>query len=424
MSYLPRVVDVELDELLEALPAVALEGPKGVGKTATASRRASRTVSLDNPAERELAAADLESLVGGRGSVLIDEWQRYPPVWDFVRRRVDEGAPPGRFLLTGSAAPVEFPAHSGAGRIVTLRMRPLALAERALTPATVSLGALLSGSRPAVAGECPVALPDYVEEILASGFPGIRSTSGRARRALLDGYVTRVVEREFAEQGARVRRPATLRGWLAAYAAATATTATYTTILDAASAGLSDKPAKTTTLVYRDVLSALWLLDPVPGWSPGRNHLDRLTRHPKHHLADPALAARLLGVDAKTLLSGREAGGPAVPRDGALLGHLFESLVTQSVRVYAQASEATVHHLRTQGGRHEVDLIVERADRRVVAIEVKLGSIPDAEAVAHLHWLAGELGGNLLDAVVVTTGNTAYRRKDGIAVVPAALLGP
>ncbi|EQD42773.1 ATPase (AAA+ superfamily)-like protein, partial [mine drainage metagenome] len=113
------------------------------------------------------------------------------------------------------------------------------------------------------------------------------------------------------------------------------------------------------------------MLDPVPAWLPSRNRLARLSSPPKHHLADPALAARLLGADARTLLQPRP-GGPQIPRDGTLLGARFESLVTLSVRVYAQASEARVGHLRTWSGEREIDLIVERG-RGVLAIEVKLG---------------------------------------------------
>jgi predicted AAA+ superfamily ATPase len=175
-------------------------------------------------------------------------------------------------------------------------------------------------------------------------------------------------------------------------------------------------------LAYRDVLERLWLLDPVPGWRPSRNRLARLTESPKHHLADPALAARLLGVDEHALL-GRPSPGGRRP-DGALLGQLFESLVTLSVRVYAQAAEARVHHLRTYDGRQEVDLIVESDDQRVLAIETKLsGEVTDAD-VKHLLWLGERIGSDLLDAVVVNTGKQAYRRPDGVAVVPAALLGP
>lgn len=136
-------------------------------------------------------------------------------------------------------------------------------------------------------GESPMDLAGYTDEVLASGFPGIRTLQPQARRAQLDGYLERVVQREFAEQGLVVRRPATLRGWIQAYAAATSTTASYNAILDAATAGQSDKPAKDTTIVYRDVLTQLWLVDPVPGWLPGRGTFGRLGHGPKHQLAIP-----------------------------------------------------------------------------------------------------------------------------------------
>lgn len=423
MSYRQRVVDVELDELLPGLAAIALEGAKGVGKTATAARRAKTVYALDDPATLQVVAAAPEVVDAAQPPVLLDEWQRHPPVWDHVRRRVDAGAPPASYLLTGSAAPADAPMHSGAGRIVSLRMRPLALAERGNAEPTVSIAAVLRGDRPAIGGTSEVGLSEYVEEIVRSGFPGIRGLDGRARRAQLDGYLARIVEREFPEQGLTLRRPATLRGWLVAYAAATAGTASYTTLLDAATPGESEKPAKTTTIAYRDVLSRLYLLDPVPGWLPGRTPLGKAGQAPKHHLADPALAARLLGVDAGALLRG-DSAGPRVPRDGSLLGALFESLVTLSVRTYAQASEAAVRHFRTRDGRHEADLILERADQRVVAMEVKLAATADDSAIRHLSWLRDRLGEDLLDAVVVTTGRHAYRRDDGIAVVPASLLGP
>ena len=161
----------------------------------------------------------------------------------------------------------------------------------------------------------------------------------------------------------------------------------------------------------------------MPGWLPGRRHLARLTHAPKHHLADPALAARLLGATASGLLAGRGAG-PEVPRDGTLLGALFESLVTLSARVYAQASAAGVFHLRDHDGRHELDLIIERADGRAIVFEVKLAATVSAADVRHLICLRDEIGDDLLDAAVITTGRTAYRRPDGIALVPAALLGP
>lgn len=424
VSYLPRVVDQELDALMPELTAIAIEGPKGVGKTVTASRRAATVVNLDDPGQRELLASDPGRLDRDPGPVLLDEWQRYPQSWDMVRRSVDRDGRGGRFILAGSAAPVHVPTHSGAGRIVRLRMRPLSLAERGLPESpTVSLAELLAGDRPDIGGRSSVTLPDYVREIVASGFPAIRTLSARARRAQLDGYLHRIAEHDFPEQGRKVRRPASLRAWLAAYAAATATTATYNAILAAATPGESDKPTKVTTIAYRDILQQLRLIDDVPGWTPAGNSFQRLAAAPKHHIADPALAARLLAASEQTLLRGTSAE-VVFPGHAVLLGGLFESLVTLSVRVYAQAAEASVSHLRDRGGEHEVDLIVEGHDGRVVAVEVKLTPSVTESDVRHLKWLEQRLADRHADSVVITTGREAYRRRDGVIVLPAALLGP
>lgn len=421
-AYRPRIIDHELDEFLTGLPAIAIEGPKAVGKTATALRRVATAYRLDDPAERSLAAADSSRLVGGERPILIDEWQRLPESFDRVRRAVDDGAGPASFLLTGSATPTESPVHSGAGRIVRVRMRPMTLVERAIEAPTVALSELFEGARNQVGGQTDFGLEDYVDEILRSGFPGIREGQMRLIRSQLDGYLAQIVEREFEELGRGVRRPLALRRWMAAYAAATGTVANFEKIRDAATSNEAEKPSRPTVLAYRDLLEQLWILDPLHPWLPVRNQLKRLSSPLKHHLADPALAARLLGVDASGLLRGRPVE-PSIPRDGVLLGALFESLATLCVRVYAQGIEARIAHLRTQRGEHEVDLIVERG-QSVVAIEVKLGQVVDDRDVRHLLWLREQIGDELADAVVVTTGRHAYRRRDGIAVVPLALLGP
>ena len=239
----------------------------------------------------------------------------------------------------------------------------------------------------------------------------------------LDSYLNRIVDRDFEELGHPIRNPMGLRRWMSAYAAATATTTSFERIRDAASGGNDRPPAKTTVQPYREVLERLFILDEVAGWQPSRNPIARLALPPKHQLADPALAATLLGATAARLLEG-DAPGPAIPRDGTLLGALFESLVTQSVKVYAQAAEASAGHLRLKGGTHELDLVVDRGDGRVVAIEVKLSATVRDDAVKHLNWLQRTIGDDLLDRVLITTGTEAYRRGDGVAVVPAGLLGP
>ena len=419
-GYLERAVDRELDDLLPHLPAISLEGPRGVGKTETARQRAGTFLQLDDLATRELVAAQGARLPTGPIPVVIDEWQRLPEVWDAVRLAVDHDPSPGRFLLTGSAMPRTAPSHSGAGRIVPVRMRPMALVERLDGEPTVSLGELLRGNQPSLEGQSDLTLEGYTAEVLKGGFPGMRHESERAQRAALDGYLDRLLDADLKELGFFPRLPATLRRWLRAYAAATANTISYEKVRDATSVGGLTQPSRSTARTYQDLLARLWILDDLEAWTPSGSLLKRLTGAPKHHLADPALAARVLGLDAGALL----AGDGGTPREGSFLGALFESLATQAVRVLAQCNEARVAHLRTRGGEHEVDLVVIRGDQRVVAVEVKLGSSVTDGNVRHLRWLKNELGPELIDAVVITTGTEAYRRQDGIGVVPLALLGP
>jgi uncharacterized protein len=417
--YHRRIIDHDLDRLFGELPAILLDGAKSVGKTTTAEQRCRSVRRLDEAAQLAVIAADPWILGADPRPILVDEWHRHPPVWDAVRRLVDRDSSGGQFLLTGSAPTAAT--HSGAGRIVSLRMRPLCLEERDRAEPTVSFDALTQGQAGAIAGRCGLVLGDYVDEIVTGGWPGMRHLSAPALVAQLDSYVERIVDHDLPEAGHRVRRPATVRAWLRAYAAATATTASWEAIRDAATPGQGSKPARSTTVGYTELLTALRILDPIEAWTPSDNVFARLGAAPKHHLVDPALAARLLDRTRQHLLAGDERGVP-VPRDGTLLGNLFESLVALSVRTYAQTIAAPVFHLRSEQGRREVDFIVEHQGG-VLAIEVKLSSTVDDHDVRHLLALRTELGDRWIDGMVVSTGPEAYRRTDSIAVVPLGLLG-
>ncbi len=393
--------------------AFAIEGPKAVGKTETAARRANAVLHLDTAQDSGVLAADPSLSSFAPGTILIDEWQKHPESWDYVRRAVDAGAEAGRFLLTGSATPVAgTDTHSGAGRILSLRMRPLALFERAGWEPTVSVRKLFQGSE-TITGETGKLLPDYVSAIAGGGFPEFYEAPAVVRNQQLDSYLARVVDRDLPDQGYTVRDSSTLMNWLAAYAAASSTTASYQEILDAATPGDANKPAKTTTMKYREKLSEIWMLDPVPAWDMRRSPFAGLAKAPKHQLADPAFALRLLNVPERQLTG----------RFNYLLGPLFESLATLTVRVAAQTSFGTVGHFRTVKGDREVDLIAQDADGAIVAFEVKLAADVKDDDVKHLTWLRERLPHDVVDTVVLTTGTRAYRRSDGHAVIPLALLG-
>jgi predicted AAA+ superfamily ATPase len=294
----------------------------------------------------------------------------------------------------------------------------MTLPERGVTEPTVSVGHLLAGADD-VGGDTDLALDDLIELICQSGLPGSpRSGGRRASQAFLDGYLARLFDHEVEMVSTGRRQSVLMRQWATSYAAATATTASFEKLRDAASPGEADKPARDTAASYRELLTRLWFLDPLEAWLPTGSRLNRLGQAPKHFLADPAFAARLLRLTSDQLRSEAE-------RHATVIGQLWESLAAMSVRVFAQAHMADVRHLRTQGGEHEIDLIIEGDDGRLVAAEVKLQTPVEAREVRHLHWLRDRLGDDrIASLVVITAGQHAYTRPDGIHVVPLALLGP
>lgn len=421
-GYVKRVIDAELDELFGDLPAILIDGPKGVGKTATSLQRANTVRRLDRETDHQILEAAPHRINLDTPPVLLDEWQRLPQLWDTVRRRVDQHPTGGQFLLTGStpASITNTNTHTGAGRITTLRMRPLTLPERLNLNPTVSLRALLNGTLESVEGHSELDLGDYVNEIAVSGFPGLRHLNGRALRNQLDSYIDLIINRELADAGLTVRRPQTALGWLRAYAAATATTTTWEKIRRAATPG-DNPPAATTARPYIEHLTNLRILDPLPAWLPTNNHLRSLTNRPKHHFADPALALRLLNLEPQHLLEGTQPDTPII-RDGTFLGALFESLTALTLRVFAQHNQAAVYHLRTKGGRHEIDFIIEHPNG-ILAIETKLAPTITNNDLQHLHWLKQTLPHQKLTLAIITTGPEAYTHPNGTHIIPLALLG-
>jgi hypothetical protein len=354
--------------------------------------------------------------VQGEKPILIDEWQKVTESWTLVKKAVDIDYSGGQFLLTGSLP--DAGTHSGAGRITSLRMRPMSFAERGLEKSTISFSDLLNG-KAAVQGETNYGPAQYGEEIARSGFFGIRGLEGSALDVALDGYIERNIDTEMKDVGLNVRRPATLRAWMASYAAATATNAKWETIGDAANQGSRQSPAKSTVIPYRDALTRLRILDELPPWLRTRNQFTRVSAASKHYLADPALAMRLLSKSPSQLNS--RAGYESHTSDKPLFGRMFEALVALEVRSAAEASFSKVMHFRDARGLREIDFIVERIDGKILAIEVKLAEVITDDDCHHLNWLELHLGSELIDKVVIYSGRHAYR-QNGVALIPLALL--
>ncbi len=415
MTYRPRVVDDELAARLQATGAVVIEGPKACGKTASARRLAASEVLLDvDVAAREAAAVDPALVLDGPTPRLLDEWQLEPAIWNHVRRAIDDRSVPGQFMLAGSAVPPDdIVRHTGAGRITRLRMRPMSLFEIGLASGEVSLARLLAGEAPHSA-DPGLTVSDLAREIAIGGWPGFRRLPvARALRAVRD-YLEEIRRVDVGRIEGRRRDPERVGRLLRSLARNVAGYATATTL--ARDAGGADGPLKDDTVRdYVGALERLMIVEDQPAWAPALRSRYVLRGAPKRHFVDPSLAVAALRATPERLLG-----------DMKLLGMLFESLAIRDLRVYAQAADARVLQYRDSHGV-EVDAIVETADGRWAAFEVKLGAGQVDDAAANLRRFARQIdtercGAPAVLGVIVGAGY-GYMREDGIAVVPVGALG-
>jgi predicted AAA+ superfamily ATPase len=416
LSYHPRIVDDELAARLRATGAVAIEGPKACGKTATARRIAASEALLDTDTNaREAAAVDPSLVLAGAAPRLLDEWQLEPAIWNHVRRAIDDRRKPGQFILAGSAVPPDdITRHTGAGRITRLRMRPMTLFETSVSNGEISLAHLLAGELPRSA-DPGLTVTDLAREIAIGGWPGFRDlTVDQALRGVRD-YLEEIRRVDVSRVEDRRRNPRKVGQLLRSLARNTATYAATATL--ARDTGGADGPLKNDTVrAYLDALERLMIIEDQPAWAPHLRSRYTLRSAAKRHFVDPSLAVAALRVTPERLLG-----------DMKLLGFLFESLAVRDLRVYAQAVDARVLQYRDSHGL-EIDAIVEIADGRWAAFEIKLGPGQIDTAATNLQRFARQIdtkrcGNPAALGVIVGTGY-GYKRDDGILVIPIGALGP
>lgn len=416
-GYQARIIDQELTARLGATGAVMIEGPKACGKTETARQMAASEVLLDVDASaREAAAIDPSLLLEGPTPRLIDEWQLEPAIWNHVRRAVDDRRTPGQFILAGSAVPPDdITRHTGAGRITRLRMRPMTLYEVGLSSGEMPIAQLLAGERQSATSETGFGLADVAREIAVGGWPGFRHLpTEQALRGVRD-YLEEIRRVDVSRVEGRRRDPQKVSRLLRSLARNVATYAGAATLARDTAGG--DGSLKDETVSeYLAALERLMVVENQPAWAPDMRSSYAQRSGPKRHFVDPSLAVAALRATPRRLLD-----------DLKLLGFLFESLVVRDLRVYAQAADAHVLQYRDSRGV-EVDAIVEAADGRWAAFEIKLGPGQVDEAAAHLHRFLrgidlGTCGAPSALGVVVPSGY-GYRRDDGVVVIPIGALGP
>ena len=417
LAYRSRVADLALARLLQATGAVVIEGPRGCGKTETARRAARSEVLLDVDDEARAAGLlDPDLVLAGARPRLLDEWQLVPAVWNRVRRAVD-AAPnqPGQFLLTGSAAPADdVTRHSGALRFSRLRMRPMSLFEVGRSTGEASLTRLLAGEEIA-APDPGLRVAEIAELVAVGGWPGLLHRPLEAAQDALRGYLAEASLVDIGRIDGIRRDPGNIARVLRSLARHVATQASTSAI--AADVGGADGPIDRHTVAdYVRALTRLMIVEDLPAWAPTLRSRAALRGAATRHFVDPSLAVAALGATPERLL-----------RDVRTLGLLFENLVVRDLRVYAQPLGADTFHYRDSDDV-EVDVVVATRDGGWAAFEVKLGPGAVDEAAAALLRVRTrvdpERHGEPRALVAITGWGYAYRRPDGVTVVPIGALGP
>lgn len=404
-DYRPRLADGMVGEAMAAFGAVMVTGPRAVGKTTTAARVAAQVDRLDVADVAAIYRADPDAaLRRASRPLLIDEWQAVPEVLGAVKRAVDNDRTPGQFLLTGSvSAETDMSTWAGTGRIVRIDMWPLSerevVAGRGAGPGLVErlTTTWLDDVRAGDDG-----LDGVIARALRGSFPELayRELTGRQRALWLSSYLDDLVTHDVAAIGAS-RDPERLRRYIAALAEHLAGQPADATLWRDANINAR------TAAAYDRTLVAIGLLDLVAPWNS--NRVKRLTKGAKRYLTDTAVAAAAAQVGVDDLFS-----------DPDLLGRWIDAFATMQIRaeLAAMPSRPRLHHLRVEGGRHEVDLILDLGGRRLFGIEIKAGGAPSLDDARHLVWLRDELGSRFAGGVVLHTGSGIAELDDRIAAIP------
>ena len=418
-NYRPRVIDNTVGRYLETFGAVCIEGPKWCGKTWTSSFHCNSEIMIGDPASnfqnRSLAEISPRLILDGETPRLIDEWQEVPSLWDAVRYEVDRRTVKGQFILTGSSTPTRKGIlHSGAGRIGKLRMRPMSLFESGDSTGNVSLQELCSGiMKPVMTGE--VELARLAQLIVRGGWPANLDIPDENAALLPEMYLDAVIDDDVFRIDSIKRDTGKMRLLLRSLARNESSTATNRTLRNDVKESDDTDIDIDTVAVYLDIFERLFLTDNQLPFASNIRSSSRIRKSKKRHLADPSLACALLKATPQKLVG-----------DLTTFGLMFESLCERDLKVYAESFGANLYHYQDYANR-ELDAVIELADGKWCAFEIKLGANKiDAAAnslISIRNAIAAE-GGVIPSALCVICGmsNAAYQRTDGVFVTPITAL--
>ena len=419
IDYLSRICDKELQDTLSSSGAVLIEGAKWCGKTSTALHIAKSTLLMQDPDRtkqyQQIADTQPSLLLKGDTPRLLDEWQISPVLWDAVRFEIDKRQETGQFILTGSAVPADnVTEHTGTGRIARILMRTMSLYESTESNGTVSLSDLFHGNHN-VEGMSDLGIEQIAFLVCRGGFPAAIGKSDKTALRMPVDYIEAVINQDISCVDGVEKNPNKVRLLMRSLARNVSTMALFSTILndvEATEESISDKTLST----YYNALRRIFVVEPLPAWSPKLRSKTAIRTSPKLHFVDPAIATSVMRIHPDALL-----------RDFEYFGFLFEALCTRDIRIYAQHIDGDVFHYRDKAGL-ETDLIVQLRDGRWGAIEVKMGNKQIEEAAANLLKLKDKINTEKMREpsflMILTSGQYAFKRKDGVLVVPIGCLKP
>lgn len=418
-KYLKRIADRLLKDKLEASGAVLVEGPKWCGKTRTAMEASKSQLFMQDPDKRAsyLKAADAKPslLLKGDTPRLLDEWQTAPVLWDAVRYAVDIKGEPGQFILTGSAVPRDNATeHTGIGRISRLMMRPMSLYESLESNGAVSLKKLFDGET-GLDSFSELSIEQIAFAVARGGWPASIGESEKVSLLHVIDYVEAIINQDISRVDGVEKNPARVRALMRSLSRNISTLATVKTIHEDIAMGDDDSSlSEKSVSQYLTALNRIFVIENIPAWNPALRSKTAIRTSPKRQFTDPSIAVAVMRLTPDRLLD-----------DFEYFGFLFESICDRDLRVYAEANDGHIFHYKDKSGL-EADAVIALNDSRWAAIEIKMGSKEIEEAAVHLIELKNKVNTEKMKEpsflMILTGTEIAYRRNDGVFVVPIGCL--
>ena len=421
-NYRPRLADKTLERKLKGKGAVLIQGPKWCGKTTTAEQRAKSILYISNPEDvkSNLVAVDINpsKLLEGDTPRLIDEWQIAPKLWDAVRFEVDHRKEMGQFILTGSAVPPDDDElfHTGTGRFAWIKMRPMSLFESGESTGEISLRALFEQPEQILAENKTDDIDKLAFLICRGGWPRAIDMESEIALDQAFDYFDTIVNTDISRVDNVMRNAERAKKLMKSYARHQGTQTPYTVLRDDILANDSRSLTEDTVYSYTNALRKIFVIEDMPAWNPNLRSKTAIRTSDTRYFTDPSIATASLGLGPNDLV-----------KDLNTMGLFFETMCVRDLRVYAESLDGEVYHYRDKSGL-ECDTVIHLRNGSFGLIEIKLGGDHlIEEGIANLKAFSAKIDTKKMKEpafmmVLTGTGKYAYRRKDGVYVVPVGCL--